>query len=194
MKPLTHQDLLSHADYEAQRPAYRQEIIALKKRRRIEVGPQITILFENRETLRSQIQEMVRAERIFEESKIQDELDVYNAILPQPGELSATLMIEITDDDRIKTILDSFQGIDRSNTLSIRVQEEAVYAQFEAGHSKEDKISAVHFIRFAIPSSFAQLLHTDRANASIQVTHENYVAKAQVPEAMIEEWLKDLES
>jgi len=135
MKPLTHADLLSHAEYEAARPTYRQQIIALKKRRRIEVGPLVTILFENRETLRSQIQEMVRAERIFEESKIQDELDVYNAILPQSGELSATLMIEIVDDDRIKTVLDSFQGMDRSDTLSIRIENEAVYAQFEAGHS-----------------------------------------------------------
>jgi len=192
MKPLTQSDLLSHADYEAQRPAYRQQIIALKKRRRIEVGPFVTLLFENRETLSSQIQEMVRAERIFEESKIQEELDVYNAILPQPGELSATLMIEITEDDRIKTVLDSFQGMDRSDTLSIRIGNETVFAQFEAGHSKEDKISAVHFIRFAIPQAFIQLLQKHEANASIHLTHENYVAETKVPEEMIEEWLKDL--
>ena len=194
MKPLTHADLLSHAEYEAARPIYRQQIIAIKKRRRIEVGPLVTILFENRETLRSQIQEMVRAERIFEASKIQDELDVYNAILPQSGELSATLMIEITDDDRIKTVLDSFQGMDRSDTLSIRIEDEAAYAQFEAGHSKEDKISAVHFIRFAIPQSFAQLLQAHEANASIHITHENYVAETQVPDEMKAEWLKDLKS
>ena len=194
MKPLTQSDLLSHAEYEAQRPTYRQQIIALKKRRRIEVGPLVTLLFENRETLKSQIQEMVRAERIFDESKIQDELDVYNTILPQPGELSATLMIEITDDDRIKTILDSFQGIDRADTLSLRVGSEAAYAQFEAGHSKEDKISAVHFIRFSVPPSFSQLLQRPRANASIHIVHEHYVAEAKVPEEMINEWLKDLES
>ena len=194
MKPLTQSDLLSHANYEAQRPAYRQQIIALKKRRRIEVGPLVTLLFENRETLRSQIQEMVRAERIFDESKIQDELDVYNAILPQPGELSATLMIEITDDDRIKTVLDSFQGIDRSDTLSIRVGKEAVHAQFEAGHSKEDKISAVHFIRFAIPQTFSQRLQEHGANASIHIIHKNYVAETKVPEEMIEEWLNDLKT
>jgi Protein of unknown function (DUF3501) len=192
MKPLTQSDLLSHADYEAQRPAYRQKIIALKKRRRIEVGPLVTLLFENRKTLKSQIQEMVRAERIFDESKIQDELDVYNAILPQPGELSATLMIEITDDDRIKTILDSFQGMDRSDTLSIRVGNEAVYAQFEEGHSKEDKISAVHFIRFSTPETFANLLRADGAKASIHITHENYVKEAKVPDELREEWLKDL--
>lgn len=192
MTPLTQTDLLSHADYEAQRPTFRQKIIALKKRRRIEVGPLVTLIFENRDTLRFQIQEMIRAERIFESSKIQDELDVYNALLPRPGELSATLMIEITDDDQIKPILDTLQGIDRSDTLSIRVQNEAVYAQFEAGHSKEDKISAVHFIRFSIPEVFGQLLEADGSNASIQITHENYVAEAQVPDEMRVEWLKDL--
>ena len=194
MNLLTQSDLLSHADYEVQRPAYRQQIIALKKRRRIEVGPLVTLLFENRETLRFQVQEMIRAERIFEPSKIQDELDVYNALLPQPGELSATLMIEITDDDQIKQTLDSFQGLDRSNTLSIRIQNEVAYAQFEAGHSKEDKISAVHFIRFVISQSLAPLLQSHGANASIHITHENYVGEAQVPDAMREEWVKDLKT
>jgi len=194
MKPLIQSDLLSHAEYEAARPTFRQQIIALKKRRRIEVGPLVTLLFENRETLRFQVQEMIRAERIFEPSKIQEELDVYNALLPQPGELSATLMIEITDDDQIKQTLDSFQGLDRSNTLSIRVQNEVAYAQFEAGHSKEDKISAVHFIQFAIPQSFAHLLQDPRANASIHIAHENYVGEAQVPDTMREEWVKDLKT
>jgi len=194
MKHLTQADLLSHAEYEAARPTFRQQIIALKKRRRIGVGPLVTLLFENRETLRSQVQEMIRAERIFEPSKIQEELDVYNALLPQPGELSATLMIEITDDDQIKQTLDSFQGLDRSNTLSIRIQNEVAYAQFEAGHSKEDKISAVHFIRFTIPQSFASLLQSHGANASIHITHVNYVGEAQVPDAMREEWVRDLKT
>jgi len=194
MKLLTQDDVLSHADYEAQRPAFRQQIIALKKRRRIEVGPLVTLIFENRETLRFQVQEMIRAERIFEPTKIQDELDVYNALLPRQGELSATLMIEITDDENIKQILDAFQGIDRSDTLSIRVQDEAIYAKFEGGHSKEDKISAVHFIRFLVPQSFVRLLEADGANASISMTHEHYVAEVQVPDELRKEWVKDLKS
>ncbi len=194
MKPLTQADLLSHAHYEAARPAFRQRIIALKKRRRIEIGPLVTLIFENRETLLFQVQEMIRAERIFEPAKIQDELDVYNALLPRPGELSATLMIEITDDDRIKTILDSLHGIDRPDTLSIRVDGDTTYAQFEAGHSKEDKISAVHFVRFAILPSFAQRLRGPGTTASIHITHENYVAEAKVPEEMKEEWMEDLTS
>lgn len=192
MNPLTQADLLSHADYEAQRATFRQEIITLKKRRRIEVGPLVTLIFENRQTLLFQIQEMLRTERIFEPSKIQDELDVYNALLPRPGELSATVMIEITTQERIKEILDSFRHFDRPDTLALTVRDQTVFADFEAGHSKEDKISAVHFVRFPVPQSFAQALEADGAHAGILITHENYRAEANVPSAMREEWLKDL--
>ena len=194
MTPLTQTDLLSHADYEAQRPAFQQQVIGLKKRRRIEVGPLVTLIFENRETLRFQIQEMIRAERIFEPAKIQEELDVYNGLLPCHGELSATLMIEITDNDRIKPILDTLQGIDRSNTLCICVENEAVFAQFETGHSKEDKISAVHFVRFSVPGTIKTMLQSHGANVTIKVTHENYIAEAHVPDAMRKEWVRDLKS
>ena len=194
MTPLTKTDLLSHADYETQRPAFQREVIGLKKRRRIEVGPLVTLIFENRETLRFQIQEMIRAERIFEPAKIQEELDVYNALLPCHGELSATLMIEITDDDRIKSILDTLQGIDQPDTLCICVENEAVFAKFEAGHSKEDKISAVHFIRFSIPKAVTIMLQSHKANVDIKITHENYIAEAHVPDPMQKEWLKDLKS
>lgn len=192
MNLLTPSDLLSHADYEAQRATLRREIIALKKRRRIEVGPLVTLIFENRRTLLFQVQEMIRAERIFEPSKIQDELDVYNALLPATGELSATVMIEITTQDRIKEILDSFRQFDRPDTLALTVGDQAVFADFEAGHSKEDKISAVHFVRFAVPQDFVNALGKDGAHAGIRITHEHYKAEANVPPAMREEWLKDL--
>ena len=78
---MTLTDLLSHADYEAQRAAFQQQVIGLKKRRRSEVGPLVTLIFENRETLRFQIQEMIRAERIFEPAKIREELDIYLSLI-----------------------------------------------------------------------------------------------------------------
>ncbi len=192
MNPLTPSDLLSHADYEVQRATFRREIIALKKRRRIEVGPLVTLVFENRRTLLFQIQEMIRTERIFEPLKIQDELDVYNALLPGTGELSATVMIEITTQERIKEILDSFRQFDRPETLALTVGDQAVFADFEAGHSKEDKISAVHFVRFEVPPAFVNALGEDGAHAGIRITHEHYKAEANVPPTMREEWLKDL--
>ena len=102
MKALTPDDIIPSADYERQREGFRARIIELKKRRRISVGPLITLVFENRETLLFQIQEMVRVEQIFDPAKVQEELDVYNALLPAAGEVSATLLIEITDDARMK--------------------------------------------------------------------------------------------
>lgn len=194
MNRLTQANLLSLADYERQRMHIRQEIIALKKRRRIDIGPLVTLVFENRQTLRFQIQEMMRAEHLVEPSKIQEELDVYNALLPQTGELSATLMIAITNEARMKDILDSFQDFDRADTLGITVQHQTIFVEFEAGHSKEGKVSAVHFVRVKVPPSFREALQDDRSPVRMTITHKNHRAEANVPCPMREEWLKDLQA
>jgi hypothetical protein len=193
MKLVTPQELLSAADYEEQRTEIRQGIIALKKRRRITVGDYITLVFENRETVLFQIQEMLRTERIFAPEKIQEECDVYNALLPGIDELSATLFIEITDPDKIQEILDSFQAIDESNTVGIRVGEHQIFANFEAGHSKEDKISAVHFVRFLTTPAFRDHLAQPETPAFLTITHPHYQAKALISPEMREEWLHDLQ-
>jgi hypothetical protein len=193
MTLLTPQDLLSAAQYEQDRPTIRQQIIALKKRRRISVGPLVTLVFENRETLLFQIQEMIRTERIFDPGKIQEECDVYNALLPARDELSATLFIEITDSEKIQSLLDSFQNIDRGNTVALKVGDTSVFANFEAGHSKEDKISAVHFVRFATTPTFRDLLAQAEVPAFLTILHPQYRAEAPVPYEMRQEWLKDLE-
>lgn len=193
MMPLTQDDLLSYAEYEAQRPTFRQRILALKERRRIGLGDLITIVFENRETIQFQIQEMIRVERIFDPIKIQEELDVYNGLLPKRGELSATLFIEITDNEQIKPILDSFQNLDRDQTLAIHIGKQTVFAEFEAGHSKEDKISAVHFIRFRPGSEWIAALRAG-TQPVMALTQGAHSAEAKVSEEMREEWLKDLGS
>lgn len=192
MTSLTAADLIPYAEYERVRQAFRQQVIALKQRRRLSVGPRITLLFENRRTLQFQIQEMIRAERIVDPVKVQDELDVYNHLLPAPGELSATLFIEITDEADIKAELDAFQGIDRGETVAIQVGSERTFGLFEGGHSKEDKISAVHFVRFRIPRVWASLLASDSEPVSLVVQHGVYRAAVAVPPAMRAEWLADL--
>ena len=193
MKLVTPQELLSAADYEEKRTVIRQQIIALKKRRRITVGEYITLVFENRETVLFQIQEMLRTERIFAPEKIQEECDVYNALLPGKNELSATLFIEITDPDKIQELLDSFQAIDESNTVGIGVGEHQIFANFEAGHSKEDKISAVHFVRFLTTPPFRDHLAQPGTPAFLTITHPHYQAKALISPEMREEWLQDLQ-
>ena len=192
MKQLIQTDLLSIADYERQREPFRSQIIALKQRRRISVGPLVTLIFENRETLRFQTQEMIRVEHILEPRKIQDELDVYNALMPEAGELSATLLIEITEQERMKEWLDVFMGLDHGETVAIRAGNQQVFGEFEGGHSHETKISAVHFVRFrpsaSMTASFADL----RQSVMLTVHHHEYHAEVPVPGSMREEWLSDL--
>ena len=192
MKLLTRDDVLPLHEYEQQRQPYRARIIALKQRRRISLGPLISLVFENRDTLRFQIQEMLRAEHIVDPTKVQDELDVYNALLPRANELSATLLIEITDDATMKEWLDRFMGLDRSNTVAINSGGETVYGEFEGGHSHETKISAVHFVRFQPSSMMVRALADLHQPVSLVLDHNGYRETATVPGSMREEWLQDL--
>ena len=139
MKMLTREELIPSEEYERQRDAYRQTVIALKRRRRITIGDKVTLVFENRETLRFQIQEMIRVERIMDPKKIQEELDVYNALIPNSGELSATLLIELTDADRMKEWLDLFMGLDHGQTVGLRAGADMVYGKFEGGAQPRDE-------------------------------------------------------
>lgn len=192
MKLLTQQDVIPYEEYERQREGFRSRIIALKQRRRISLGPLMTLVFENRDTVRFQIQEMIRIERIFDARKVQDELDVYNALLPSPDELSATLLIEITDEAKVKEWLDRFMGLDHGETLAIESGGERAVGLFEGGHSHETKISAVHFVRFRpsleMKTAFADL----RRSVAITVEHNGYRAEAPVSGSLREEWLSDL--
>ncbi|MEQ1792207.1 MAG: DUF3501 family protein [Nitrospiraceae bacterium] len=192
MNFLTSQDLLPVAAYEQQREPFRSQIIALKQRRRISVGPLITLVFENRETLRFQTQEMIRVEQILDPYKVQEELDVYNALMPGAGELSATLMIEITEPDRMKEWLDMFMGLDHGEKIAIRAGTEQVFGEFEGGHSHETKISAVHFVRFRPTASMIASFSDLHVPVTMTVHHREYHAEAPVPGSMREEWLKDL--
>ena len=192
MKLVNPEDLLSATDYEDQRTEIRRHIIDLKKRRRITVGDCITLVFENRETVLFQIQEMLRTERIFAPEKIQEECDVYNALLPGIDELSATLYIEITDPDNIQELLDSFKGIDNPDIVAICIGREKIFANFEAGHSNEEKISAVHFVRFASTPKFRDQLAQAGTPALLTIRHPNFQAEGPIPGDMRQEWLQDL--
>ena len=192
MNSLTQQDLIPQAEYEQQRETFRRRIIKLKRRRRIAIGDLVTLVFENRETIQFQIQEMVRAERISDPVKIQDELDVYNALLPQPGELSATLLIEITEADRMEYWLDAFMGLDRGQTVALRAGADQVFAEFEGGRSHESKISAVHFVRFKPTPGMIAAINDPALRVALSVSHGSYREEVDVPWAMLEEWLSDL--
>jgi hypothetical protein len=179
-------------EYEKVRETARRDIIAEKARRRVAVGDRLSLLFENRRTVLFQIQEMVRAERIVADDRIQDEVDVYNELIPDAGELSATLMIEIEEKERIKPELDRFLGIDAGDRLWLQVgREQVVPGRFEAGHSKEDKIAAVHFVRFALSPAAREAFA--REPVAVVVDHAGYRARAELPEETRQALLEDLE-
>jgi Protein of unknown function (DUF3501) len=153
MKPIRADEILNLYEYEKVREQRRRALIGLKADRRVAVGRYLSFVFENRETVWFQIEEMIRAERIVDDVKIAEEVAVYNTLLPGPGELAATLFIEIGESEQIKPLLDALQGIDTGSWVRLEIGPHVVPATFETGHSDEErgKLSAVHFVRFALP-------------------------------------------
>lgn len=150
MKKIELSDLMNILEYEKVRDAYRKDILEYKKHRRLSVGPHITVTFENRKTMKFQIQEMMRAERMVRDEQIQEEIDIYNSLLPDRDSLSATLFIEVTEEAQIRPILDRFIGLTTRDHLYLRIGEEKVFATFEAGREEEDRISSVHYLQFQL--------------------------------------------
>ncbi|HET7745786.1 MAG TPA: DUF3501 family protein [Vicinamibacteria bacterium] len=190
-------DILNLYEYEKQREGLRARVMALKARRRVPVGPNLTLLFENRDTVLHQIQEMVRTERIVDERKVQDEIDAYAPLLPGRGELSATLFIEIPDlhklaDDEVRKAVNRFQGLDR-DAVFLEIGPHRAPARFEGGHSKEEKMAAVQYVRFPVPEQARAALLDGATLVRIVVRHPNYKAEAEVSPETRFELLKDLE-
>jgi hypothetical protein len=177
MTPLTPGDILNLYEYEKVREARRAAIITLKQVRRVAVGRYLSFVFENRDTVWFQIQEMVRAERIVDDAKVADEVEVYNALLPHAGELAATMFIEIGDAGAIKPVLDALLGIDTRDYVRLEVGPHVIVGRFEAGHSDEElgKLSAVHFVRFLLPEA-ARRAFAD-AEVALVIDHPNERAR-----------------
>lgn len=167
-----------------------RRIIALKNLRRVALGDRISLAFECKETVLFQIQEMLRVERIYEEPRIREEMAVYDGILPRDGELSATLFIEITSQDRVATDLNSLFGIEECLWIEIG-DAHRLQAWFEPGHSKEDKISAVHYVRFRLTPAMREAF-TSGAQVVISVDHPRYHARTELPPAQVAELARDL--
>jgi len=185
-------EILDLVEYEKVREARRREVIELKRPRRVQVGRHLTFVFENRETMWFQIQEMVRAERLVDQAKIAEEVEVYNGLLPRAGELSATMFIEIDDASRIKPVLDRLLGIDTRDYIRMTVGPHVIVGAFEAGHSDEErgKLSAVHFVRFALPPEARRVFAT--AEVALVVDHPNERARTVLSDETKRSLLVDL--
>ncbi|OLD77308.1 MAG: hypothetical protein AUG87_05155 [Candidatus Rokubacteria bacterium 13_1_20CM_4_70_14] len=192
MRQLETSEILNLVEYEKVRDARRRELIELKKRRRVSVGRYLTFVFENRETVWFQIQEMVRAERIVDEAKIAEEVGVYNTLLPGPGELAATMLIEISEALQIKPVLDKLLGIDTRDYVRLTVGPHVVVGDFETGHSDEErgKLAAVHFARFKLPPEARRTFRD--AEVTLVVEHPNERARTVLSDATKRALLHDL--
>lgn len=176
MQKVTVNDIVGLERYERIRDQVRHNVITLKNVRRVGVGNSITFVFENQETVKFQIQEILRAEHITDLDQTRSEIDVYNELLPDDGELSATMLIEITEQAQIRPQLVSLIGIDKAVSLHIGKQF-IIPAVFEAGRSKEDNLSAVQYVRFAFSPEAKAAFHDERQEAAIVIDHPHYQAR-----------------
>jgi hypothetical protein len=177
MRKLTVDDIVDLRAYEREREDFQARVIALKKSRRIALGELVTIVFENTDTMRFQIQEMARAEKMLRDEQIEHEVETYNELIPEPGELSATLFIEITDPDALREWLPKLPGIQRHVAFDVAGTEVRGVEPDEERLTREDEItSTVHYLKFAFPP--AQEAAFADGPVRIVVDHPAYEAEA----------------
>jgi hypothetical protein len=174
MQKLARQDLMTLEQYSVERARLRAEIIAHKQLRNVQVGPNMSWLFEDRATIRYQVLEMLRVERIFEAAGIQDELDAYNPLIPSGTNWKATLLLEFPDPGARQVALAKLIGVE--DRCWVRVSEmERVFAIADEDLEREnaEKTSAVHFLRFELSPSMIEAAKSG-GSLSVGVDHENY--------------------
>ncbi len=193
MQKVTRESLLSLEAYAKARPEYRVRVIAHKKHRTLRLGEHLTLIFEDETTIRYQIQEMLRAERTFEEAGIQDELDAYNPLVPDGSNWKATMMIEYGDPQVRAAQLAKLKGIE--DHVWVKAGEgAAVYAiaDEDLERENEEKTSAVHFLRFELPPETVAALKQG-AMLAVGVDHPEYrIALPTVPAAVRDSLVRDL--
>lgn len=193
---LTLADIADLRAYERERETFRSHIIALKKKRRVAVGVFQTLVFENRDTIRFQIQEMARVEKIFTDEGIQHELDTYNPLVSRPGKLCATLFIELTSDEQLREWLPKLAGVERTYELHLGEGDglEVLPARLDAQHEEtltRDEITAsVHYLWWELDR--AQTDKLERGPAKVVCTHPSYLEEAELTDATRASLVADL--
>jgi hypothetical protein len=191
-RKLTVADIDDTRAYERRREAVRAEMIELRGRRRVAIGTMVSVAFENRATIRFQIQEMARVEGITTDEGIQDEIDTYNPLIPEVGQLCATLFIELTSDEAIREWLPRLVGIERSVVLRLPNGDEvrgAVDPRHAAQLTRNDVTAAVHFISFELsPDQCAAF----GAGTVLAIDHPQYREDTELAATTLSELLDDL--
>jgi len=194
MKKIEFGEILNIYEYEKVREQKRREIIEIKKKRRLFLGDLVHLVFENRDTVWFQIQEMIRAERMVRDEEIRQEIDVYNELIPEKNQFSITMFIEIPDEEERKRLLPELVGIHDHLWFHIG-NKHSVRAEADE-RSKEDyqygKAAVVHFLKLNLTpeqvKDFAEL------PVRVEINHPNYKAMVEMPEEVKAELVKDLQS
>jgi hypothetical protein len=184
MNKLTPADLLSLEAYHKERARLRAEVLAHKRHRHVGIGPNVTLYFEDRLTMRYQVQEMLRVERIFESEAIAEELEAYNPLIPDGTNLKATMMLEYPDVAERRTALAQLGGIEDATYVEVGALGRVfAYADEDMPRTEADKTAAVHFLRFELDSGMCAALKGGAA-LKLGVDHAQYLHEVKAPAAV----------
>ena len=189
---LTHEDLFSLEKYARVRPEFRARVLAHKKNRQLPIGAHATLYFEDALTMQYQVQEMLRLERMFEPELIQEELDVYNPLIPDGHNWKVTFMVEYSDENERRAALAKLIGIEKKVWLQVEGCEKVFpIANEDLERETEDKTSAVHFMRFELTP---QMIAAAKDGAAIRagIDHDLYRESVTVPPAVRDSLVADL--
>lgn len=192
MAALTRADLMSLERYSDERSTFRTKLIAHKANRRVRIGANASLYFEDRLTMQYQIQEMLRAEKIFEAAGIQEELDAYNPLIPDGSNWKATFMLEFPDPEQRKEWLAKLIGIERMTWIQVAGFETVFpIANEDLARETEDKTAAVHFLRFELTPAMIQALKQG-ASLAMGINHPKYTHSVDVAQNVRQSLLGDL--
>jgi len=193
MAKITTDSLLSLETYHKSRPQIRERIIGLRKRRTVHLGEHLTLIFENEELMRYQVQEMLRVERIFESAEIADELSAYNPLIPDGTNWKGTFMFEYPDVEQRRRALGRMAGIEHRIWLQVATQGKIfAIANEDLDRSTDEKTSAVHFLRFELdPDSIAAV--KGGADIKMGIDHQAMTCEVTLPDATRRSLLQDLD-
>jgi hypothetical protein len=192
-RKLTLSDIADVRAYEREREEFKARVLSLKERRRLSLGTIVSVMFENRETIRYQIQEMARVERLSTDEEIQGEIDIYNPMIPEPGQLCATLFIELTSEEQLQEWLPKLVGIEGTIVFRLANGRE-VAAKTEAQHesqlTRDYVTAAVHYVQFEFSGDDIEALA--QGGAVLACNHPDYLEEINLSSANLAEFLGDL--
>lgn len=190
MKPIERGEILGLAEYERIRDPFRSRVLAEKKKRYVALGPNMTVLFENRDTVLLQIQEMLRTERITQEKGILHEIQTYNELVPGERELSATIFIEYTDALERERMLERMAGI--AIAFGFRVAGEAAKLFPDARDTDPRRTMAVHYVKFQLSEAQEGALRSGQGPVVLSVDHPAYRAEVEISGETLQSLRDDL--